>query len=82
MPLFIYDCPNCDNREKRMSKDNVSCSKCNTVMEKNIVESSKTQIFDDVPGGYESTKKFEKRTSHAGQLQEAAFLAGETKSAY
>ena len=83
MPMFIFNCQECGNIEKRIDKNkDILCSKCNSKMEKNIIESSKKQMFDNVPGGFADTEKWNRRTSHEGQLQEAAFLSGETKNAY
>jgi hypothetical protein len=83
MPIFIFDCE-CGKSERKLVKPNetVICQSCGQEMSKNIIQSVSKQFCDKVPGGYDDNKMKERIVSKEGMIQEAAYLAGETGSAY
>ena len=82
MPIFVYDCE-CGNSIRQLSKSgDVICSKCDSVMKKNILKSVKHQSNDRVPGGYDEMVLNDWIGSEEGVAQETAYLSGDETYAY
>jgi hypothetical protein len=83
MPVKIYHCDQCEWTGKRLSKEVVKCPECEAELILDEIETLKAGAnFDRVPGGYDSNILTQKRLSDDGQMQEAAYLAGDAKAAY
>ena len=86
MAIKLCKCTNCEWTGKKLfsnKSETKTCPECGSLLEVDKVSTIKSGLlFDRIPGGYEDTKLTEKIQSEEGQYQQAAFLSGESRTAY
>jgi hypothetical protein len=85
MAMKVYKCNNDECltvAETQFADEDHTCSDCGQIMEIDKIASMRGVSMDRVPGGYESNELARVRNSRDGQLAEANYLSGESKTAY
>jgi hypothetical protein len=82
MAVKIYNCPECNWSGRKLSRPELKCPECESLLEEDLIATCKGADFERVPGGYDSMKLNQDRHSIAGQDKEAAYLSGTSRTAY
>jgi ribosomal protein L40E len=85
MPIRHTNCTKCEWTGERLYKNNEDkiCPKCGALLSIDAISTAKKGVmFERVPGGYDDVKLNSNMMTDEGIEQQAAYLAGQARSAY